>query len=109
MSHGYVDDIPGHREFWLRFRDKHDYSWRRKDYKLTWADRWKNFKWKVYGRQRLRIGLLQRLRQWKRCIRILRKEHPDYELWQLEHLLIAIEVGQILRDVGGVERNNDGS
>ena len=79
MSHGYVDDIPGHAEFWNRFRCGHHCS-----------DWW--------GRMTVRYGLLQRLREWKRNIRKLRKIYPEDTLDNPEDRLIYLEVTNILKN-----------
>ena len=78
MSHGFVDDIPGHAEFWRRFRcaDYHNSWWRR---------------------QRLRFRLLCRLFEWKRNISKLRKANPHLSLKELENFLIYLEVNNILK------------
>ncbi len=99
MCHGFIDGTPGHAEFWKRFRDKHDMSWRRKDYKPTWKARWKHFKWIVYGRQRLRIGLLQRLWHWNSMIRKLMKANPGISLSKAEQIVGYHEVFSICRNM----------
>ena len=101
MSHGYVDDIPGHSTFWNDFRCKKNYSWRRKDYKPTWDERWWSFKWALYGKNRYRYRLLKRLWKWNRNIKRLRKAHPGLELREYENWLVYLEVQGVLAGVCG--------
>jgi len=80
MSHGFIDDIPGHAEFWRRFHSGQSrHEW--------WA------------RMKVRYGLLRRLLKWKLTIYKLGRVYPDYTLRKLEELLIEIEVKNILLNV----------
>ena len=84
MSHGFIDDIPAHTEFWRRFKSGQNYvGWREKT--------------------KVRYGLLKRLLRWKLNIRKLRKIRPDYSLRELERWLIEIEVQGVGRNIMGKE------
>ncbi len=87
MSHGFVDDIPGHTEFWRRYRTGccYDCKW-----------------WKpnvILCKIKHKYGLLKRLYDWKMNIRKLKKIYPDYTLRELEYTLIEIESTSICRDI----------
>lgn len=78
MSHGYIDDIPGHAEFWKRFK---------------YADSHKTF----LKRLVLRYRLLKRLLDWNIQIWKLRRLYPKKSLEELENMLIEIEVIAVMK------------
>jgi len=80
MSHGFIDDIPGHTEFWRRFRTGQFYD-----------DLW--------NRTRIRFGLLKRLIYWKCKIRKLRKCFPNSSLRELTNRLVCYESKAIIRAI----------
>ncbi len=80
MSHGYIDDIPGHAEFWRRFKC---------------ADYLKSF----CKKNILRYRLLLRLWQWNRNIRKLKKVYPDKSIKRLENELVYLETDIIVKSV----------
>lgn len=83
MCHGFVDDIPGHREFWCHFKTGQYYS-------------------SFYRRMKCRYGLLCRLIGWKINIWRLKRVYPNSPLSTIENRLIDLEVWGICESVRGL-------
>lgn len=80
MSHGYIDDVPGH------------YEWKRRFCAGQFCDN-------LWDRTKVRYGLLWRLISWKWNIRKLRKIYPEKPSCELENILVYSEVIKILRAI----------
>jgi hypothetical protein len=80
MCHGYVDEIPGHGEFWRQYHSSGGYT--------QWRDRIK-----------YKYRMLKRLWNWKRNIRKLKKICPNCTLYELERELVEIEASGALKAI----------
>lgn len=77
MSHGFIDDIPGHAEFWRRYECADHYI-------LS------------IQRKKLRKRLLTRLKQWKDNIKKIKERYPKMTKQECESLLVSIETIEVV-------------